>query len=220
MKKEKLWVLFLALSAAFVLNQRIASAQTASDAPRMKKVIVEYQRDIAVFHLEKPISVPRLKKEQARNQNPEAAAIGMFSAMAEGNFDWWLSLWTKDSQILMLNRYKEQGRTPADLTKNWVGTLTDRPIEIVGKAEFVRKGENFALVRYRSLNRKLTTVDINTTKQADAVTQDFYGTMVFKRSNELRWEASQDLISDPLMADDSDLWDVKKTEIRVLRKAE
>lgn len=196
-----------------------AWGQTVSQTPVMKKVIVEYRRNIAVFVYEKPITVARLEKGATRNQNPEQAAVALFSAMAASDYDWWLSQWSTESQQMMLDLYKQQGRKPADMVKNWAGLLTTRPVELLGRAEFVRNGDNFALIRYQIPSRSLTGLDVTTGKQIDLGKQNFFGTLVLKRSRDLRWEASQELSSDPLMADDSELWAPERLEIRITRAA-
>jgi hypothetical protein len=214
------FVIFTFIFANYSKNAFAQNENKINEKIILKKVIVEYRRNIKVTIFENPIAITKMKEKSTKFQNPQQLAGAMFSAMAAGDFDWWLSLWSLESRDLMLRHYKEQGRKPVDITKNWAGTITERPIELVGKAEFTREKRNFTLLRYRIPQRNLIGINDRNGHSTELGRQDFFGTLVMKQADDLYWEASQDLVSDPMLTDDAELWDKNKTEIRIIRNAD
>jgi hypothetical protein len=186
---------------------------------KKKSVIVEYVTSVIVATYPEPLKMEMQKQNLTSYFTIEGAINAQFSAMARGDFDAWLAGWSKDSRELMLKRYAESGRKPADIVENWKGVLTTQPVYLVGQAQYARAGVNYALVRYRmkTLN-ELTTVDKVTGKTKSLGTKDFENTLVFRKNQE-KWEAVQDLASDPVLGSSEMLWDATKSEIRITRPA-
>lgn len=201
-----------------------SQAQSGSTQPQLvtvnKKVIVESVTKVDVGTYTPSLPVQAVSREQARYNTPENTAIAMLSAMAAGDYDWWLSIWSEEARAMMTKRYQEAGRKPADIVAPWKGILTTRPAVLVGKADYGRQRTSYALVRYRTNSaNELTLHDSKTGKVTPLGIRHFESTMSF-RFNNGRWEAVQELAADPVFHGSGMLWDESKTEIRITRPAE
>jgi len=213
----------LRFGAALILATS-ASAALAQAEPRLvtanKKVIVENVTTVAVGTWTPAVPVTAVSRASASYATPEKAAVALLSAMAAGDYAWWLSIWSPEARALMTQRYQESGRTSADIVANWRGILTERPAVLVGKAEYARQRSIYALVRYRTTGGSgLTARDLKTGKVTDLGSKDFENTLAFKLSNG-RWEAVQDLAADPVFHGSGMLWDETKSEVRITRTAD
>jgi len=118
----------------------------------------------------------------------------------------------------MEKRFRDSGRQPADIAANWKGLLTERPVVLVGTAEYTRQRVHYALVRYRMRGGKMSNQDI-TGRVTELDTKDFENTLSFKQIDG-RWQAVQDLAGDPVLHFSAQLWDDSKSEIRISHPAE
>ncbi|WP_028100701.1 hypothetical protein [Pseudoduganella violaceinigra] len=203
----------LLLAAAALPAQ--AQSQTKTS---VKKVVVETYTTVGVSTFVPPQPVTALTRGAAGYSTPEKAAVALLSAMAAGDYDWWISMWSPEARALMEKRYRDSGRQPADIVANWRGLLSERPAVLLGKAEYARQRVTYALVRYRVHGGNLTTQD-TTGKVTQLDTKDFENTLSFKLIDG-RWQAVQDLASDPVFHYSGELWDDSKNEIRISRPAE
>jgi hypothetical protein len=212
-------VLLAAAAAVHAQAQQSALTQAEMNLKwATKKVIVETYTNVAVASYVPPVAVRPEPRSAARYATPEQAASALLSAMAAGDYEWWLGIWSRESREMMQQRYRETGRQPADIVANWRGTLTERAGFLTGKAEYVRQKTNYALIRYKIVGGKLSAQDA-TGKVTDLGTNEIESTLVFKRSND-RWEAVQDLAADPVLHNSALLWDPNRTEVRISRPAE
>ena len=199
--------LIVAASASAALAQGVPQLATAT-----KKVVVEHGTTISVSTWAPPVFVMAVSRSAANYRTPEKAATALLSAMAAGDYAWWLSIWSPEARTLMTQRYQETGRTSADIVANWQGLLTKRPAVLVGTAEYSRQRTTYALVRYRTGGGNgLTAHDLKTGKVTDLGVKNFENTLAFKLSNG-RWEAVQELASDPIFHSSGRLWDASKSK--------
>lgn len=198
----------------------IASAYADSGISwKTKKVVVEYYTTVGVGTYTPSISVKPSAQSTASYSTPEKAASSLLSAMAAGDYDWWLSIWSAEAREMMTKRYQEIGRKPSEIVSNWKGILTERPVALIGKAEYVRRGVTYALVRYRMTGVNLTAVDTKTNKVTKLGAKEFENTLSFRQING-RWEAVQDLASDPVFENSAMLWKDGTNEVRLSRPAD
>ncbi|NRR32085.1 hypothetical protein HSX11_18070 [Oxalobacteraceae bacterium] len=200
---------------AMAAQSALAQSQLKSS---IKKVVIETYTTVGVGTFVPPQPVAALTRGKVSYNTPEQAAIGLLSAMAAGDYDWWLSSWSPEARAMMEQRYSETGRQPAEIIANWRGLLGERPVVLLGKAEYVRQRTTYALVRYRVRGGQLTAQDL-TGKVTNLDSNEFENTLSFKLSKG-RWEAVQDLASDPVFHFSGQLWDDSKSEIRISRPAD
>ncbi len=206
----------------FLICISVAHAQSDPTNPvvkmTMKKVIVETFTTVSVGPYTPAIAVKASTRAAAKYFTPEAAAFALFSAMAQGDYDWWFSVWSVEARALMTKHYQDTGRKQAEIVAGWQGILKDNPVFLTGKAEYARKGVNYALIRYKKTGMNLTSEDIKT-HQVTKLGTEFENTLAFKFNNG-RWEAVQDLATDPVFHNSVMLWDDTKSEVRISKPAD
>lgn len=213
----KIRTLHSILAVLFFCNA--SSVQAKELEWKKKSVTVEYVTQVFVATFPTPLQVKLEKLSLGAYFTPEGASIAQFSAMARGDYDSWLAGWSKESRESMLKRYAESGRKPSDITAPWKGLLVDKQVYLLGEAQYSREGKSYALVRYRmTLPEEMVSVDKATGKTTKLGKKDFESTLVFRKSQE-KWEAVQDLASDPVFGSNEMLWDATKSEIRITRPA-
>jgi hypothetical protein len=68
-------------------------------SPKEKGVVTEEVQYIFTVQEYTPaVAVEPVAREQASYENPERAAISVLSAMASGDWEWWLSTWSKKAR--------------------------------------------------------------------------------------------------------------------------
>lgn len=184
----------------------------------VKKVVIETSTTVGVGTFVPPMPVQAVTRGTASYLTPERAAVALLSAMAAGDYEWWLGSWSAESRARMEKRYRDEGRQPADIVANWRGLLTERPVVLLGKAEYARQRVTYALVRYRMSGVNLTLHD-KTGKVTPVDGKDFENTLSFKLVDG-RWQAVQDLAGDPVFHYSGQLWDDSRNEIRISRQAD
>lgn len=214
-----------AISSFFVLALLTATAAHAQPQGSSKlvtinkKVIGETVIPVTVGTYTPPLPVSAVNHSQARQDTPENAATALFSAMAAGDYERWLGVYSAPSRAMMVKRYQDSGRKPADVVANWKGTLTTRPVVILGRADFRQHGATYALVRYRmTMLNEMTLTDKVTGKTTPLGTKHLEIAMPF-RLNQGKWEATQELAADPLFHQNHLLWEDSKSDLDLRRPA-
>lgn len=215
MKAKSLSVLLVALAGAAVISP--AMSQAPGGKPKQftttkKKVIGDNITLVSVGTYSPGLTVHAAPRAQGRDNTPEGATMALLSAMAAGDYEWWLSTWSPESRTTMTKQYQKSGRKPADFVANGKGTPSSRPAVILGRADYRQGGKAYALVRYRTTGANELTAKDMTGKVPPSGTKHFENVLSF-RLHQGQWVATQELASDPLFHNASLLWDTKLSEI-------
>lgn len=222
MKAKSLSVLLVVLASATVISPAISKAPAGKPqqfTATKKKVIGETMTLVSVGTYSPALPVHAIHRTQERDNTPEGATIALLSAMAAGDYQWWLSNWSPESRTMMTKQYQKSGRKPTETVASWKGMLNSRPAVILGRADYRQDGKAYALVRYRTTNaNELTAKDKVTGKVSSLGATDVEEVLSF-RLHQGQWVATRELASDPLFHNASLLWDTKLREINLKKMA-
>jgi len=70
-------------------------------------------------------------KSDAKYDTPEGALVSLFSAVYEGEYDWWLNSWTKESGL----KLKEDLDSEDELTEKWRSLFKDSYVALISRIE-------------------------------------------------------------------------------------
>ena len=114
-------------------------------------------------------------ESHAKYDTPEESLISFFSAIYQGDYDWWLSSWTKKSQSELKEEFSED-----ELTENWKSFYEDTYVALISRIETGK----YVLLYYNAASK-----DRNKIIQRQ--------TIAFVKEDG-RWLATNELSSDPV----------------------
>lgn len=221
MKAISLLVLLVALAGATVLPamSQVNAGKSQQFTTIKKKVIGGDVTLVSVGTYSPPLPVHAIQRAQGRDNTPEGATIALLSAIAAGDYQWWLSNWSPESRTMITKQYQKSGRKPTEIAAHRKGMLNSHSAVILGRADYRQGGKAYALVRYRSTSTDaLTANDKVTGKIAASSIKDVENVLSF-RLHQGQWVATKELASDPLFHKASLLWDTKSREIDLKKMA-
>lgn len=104
--------------------------------PEFKEFVIEYSYPYTVSSYLDSQSIPLLKdRSQANNNTPEDALISFVSAMANKDYEWFLSTWTEKDRTRIIAEDKENGWDEEFFFKIWDKTLSGKSLKLLNRIE-------------------------------------------------------------------------------------
>jgi hypothetical protein len=182
------FVLSMSLDVALAQIKAPPAPIFPTTAPTLSKVVVENEYQFNARQYSPPVEVQAVRRDGARYDTPESAAIAGISAMAAGDFDWFRSTWDEASRAQMEARDRQMKQDPAFWVKAWKGAFADRRIELTARID---TGE-YVLIAYRLVPRNPASAAPNGNAPVELV--------VALKSDAGNWMATQELAADPVLA--------------------
>ena len=196
--RQKLHIGRVAATALWILVSAAAEAQaqTTSTLPppafqtspaKTEKIVEEHLYFYRVLVYEPSVEVEPGERP-ASFDNPEQAALTRIRAMHRGDFEAFLNSWDPASRTLMEKRARERGHDAEFWRQQWSGLFDGRRVELTQRIET----GPYVLVAFRVLPA-----------EDAAAGDDDEGTLLttaFKRQDDGRWLATQELSLDPVFS--------------------
>jgi len=150
-----------------------------------KQLVTENVYNYKQYKYNQPAEIKFVRRNEASYSSPEQALTALISAMAQTNFEWWLSSWTDDSQKIMLEKDKEMKRTPENWSDIWRKIVAGRRARLLHRIET----GPYVLIEY-----SLITADRETAEGS----RDEIISSIFFENVSGKWLATQRLQGDPV----------------------
>ncbi len=160
------------------------NAQPRLTDPEIKKVVISNSYYFTIRYYRPPLKVTPITSATASYLTPQLAAVAFISAMSSGDFTWWRSIWTKDSNALMDKVDKEQSQPPDFWVGKWRQIFSGRDTYLDAQ---IQTGEFFIMV-YRTVT---PGTDLSKPSNDELA-------VPFKKDGN-RWYATQELSEDPVL---------------------
>ena len=183
--KFPIWTLLI---ISILLPQDVRAATTLdpifpTTSPEFKSVVEERVYFFTVRTYDPPVAVtPLATRSEASFDNPENSAITHLSAMVAGDYDWWLSTWSKTSHKMMTERDKKAGRSPDFWKEAWRKVFSNRTIELTQRVET----GDYVIIAFKLISK------------SNPKSKEIQSELVLKKFNQ-KWLGTQDLNSDPVL---------------------
>lgn len=183
MKSAETFILALLITAfclfaspAEVISETLPEPKYKTTWPKFAEIKEEAVYQYQVMEYKGRVKLDLIKNESdAKYDTPEDALTSLFSAIYEGNYNWWLSSWTKESQ----REFKEDQISKDELIEEWKSFYKDHYIALINRIETGK----YVLLYYNVASKR------NKIKQRQ--------TIAFVKEDG-RWLATNELSADPV----------------------
>ncbi len=167
---------YLSASSTEVFAETLPEPVYKTAWPKFAEITEEAVYQYRVMEYKGRVKLDLVKNESdAKYDTPEDALISLFSAIYAGDYDWWLSSWTKESQ----KELKEDYSSKDDLLEEWKSFYKDNYIALISRIETGK----YVLLYYNVASKR------NKIKQRR--------TIAFVKEDD-RWLATNELSDDPV----------------------
>lgn len=125
----------LAAGMAFNGSAEAEIVANGMGGTRAGKFVVEYVYNYTKRAYTPEIVFKAVTRNAASYATPEQAFISHYSAMASGDYEWWLSGWTTEAQGGIQQRNARMNRTAKNWQEIWSKALRGETIKLVERVE-------------------------------------------------------------------------------------